>query len=193
MDAQGTELELMRGVAVGDREAAEELARRLGPGLYASARRLLGNEQAAEDVCQEALLGILQSAGRYDGRVSLNAWAFAILRNKAVDALRRAGRERVQAMENPEAHLFTAAGAWRDGVEFTPWDREAELRAVIELCMAGLSDTQREVLTLKALKDTDSRAAAEMLGLSFANFRQLLHRSRQAIRGCVAGKLGEQE
>ncbi|MAE29808.1 MAG: hypothetical protein CMJ87_12645 [Planctomycetes bacterium] len=78
-------------------------------------------------------------------------------------------------------------------MEFTPWDREAELRAVIELCMAGLSDTQREVLTLKALKDTDSRAAAEMLGLSFANFRQLLHRSRQAIRGCVAGKLGEQE
>ncbi|MBJ02180.1 MAG: hypothetical protein CMK00_04825 [Planctomycetes bacterium] len=190
MGAHRTELELMRRVAERDMAAAEELARMLGPGLFTGARRLVSDEQQAEDICQEALLGILRSSGSYDGRVPLQAWAFAILRNKVVDALRKAGRERVFPDDDPEAHLFTAGGGGRADVEFTPWDREAELRAVIELCMAGLSAAQREVLTLKAFEGPDSREAAGMLGLTYDNFRQLLHRSRQAIRGCVDGKLG---
>ncbi|GEM_PF-607330 len=193
MAAHQADLELMHRVVARDDAAAADLMRQIGRDLYACARRLAPGTQAAEDLLQETMLGILQSAKRYDGRVSVRAWAFSILRNKAVDALRKRGRERVTAEEDPEAHRFDDAGAWREDADFCPWDREAELREVFELCLKGLADNQREVLALRALNQVEGREAADLLGLSRANFRQILHRARQAIRGCVDGKLGETE
>ena len=88
--AHDTDLELARRIAGGDEEAAAELFQRLAGEMYGFARRMLGGDSgAAEDVLQEAMLAVLRSADRYDGRVSLRAWAFGILRNKIVDAHRR--------------------------------------------------------------------------------------------------------
>src|SRR5690242_6128829 len=61
---------------------------------YSLAYRIVGSRTAAEDVTQEALISIWRSGARYDrARGSVRAWTLGIVRNRAIDVLRRsAGR-----------------------------------------------------------------------------------------------------
>ncbi len=82
--------ELMPLVAAKDPEAFEVFYDRHGGPAYSLAYRIVGDRSAAEDVVQEAFLSIWRSGARYDrARGSVRAWALGIVRNRAIDALRR--------------------------------------------------------------------------------------------------------
>ncbi|MCA1845159.1 MAG: RNA polymerase sigma factor, partial [Actinobacteria bacterium] len=79
------------------------------------------------------------------------------------------------------------AGAWSappESWEGIPEDRllSAEARAVVEGAIATLPDTQRAVITLRDLKGFTAQEACEVLGLTEANQRVLLHRARSKVR-----------
>jgi len=183
------DLALLRRVADGDEAAAAEVMRRHSGEMFGFARRMLGEEQAAEDALQEALLGLLRTAANYDGRESLRTWVFRILRNKIVDQYRKRGRDLVVSDADPEAASFKPNGHWKD-MDFQPWNESAELLEVVRLCMEQLPHNQREALQLKAVEELSATEAAEVLGVSVANFRQILHRGRASVRRCADAKVG---
>ena len=187
--AHAQDLALARRIAGGDEEAAAELFQRLAGEMHGFARRLLGDAGAAEDVLQEAMLAVLRSADRYDGRVALRAWAFGILRNKIVDAHRRAGRRITVSSDDPEAASFHASGQWKD-LGFQPWREEREMLEVVRGCMRQLPTNQQEALELRAIEGMSTAEAAEALGVSESNLRQILHRARAAVRKCADAKTG---
>jgi RNA polymerase sigma-70 factor (ECF subfamily) len=87
--------ELMPLVGEKDPEAFEVFYDRHGGVAYSLAYRIVGDRTSAEDVTQEAFLSIWRSGARYDrARGSVRAWTLGIVRNRAIDALRRqaAGR-----------------------------------------------------------------------------------------------------
>jgi RNA polymerase sigma-70 factor (ECF subfamily) len=187
--AHDTDLALARRIAAGDEDAASELFQRLAGEMYGYARRMLVDAGIAEDVLQEAMLAVLRSAERYDGRVALRAWAFGILRNKIVDAHRRAGRRITVSSDDPEAASFHASGRWKD-LGFQPWSEDREMLNVVRGCMEQLPTNQYEALVLRALEGMSGVEAAEVLGVSEANLRQILHRARAAVRRCADAKTG---
>src|ERR671936_3006212 len=66
---------------------------RHGGAAYSLAHRIVGEAGMAEDVTQEAFLSIWRSRARYDpARGSVRAWALGIVRNRAIDAVRRSAR-----------------------------------------------------------------------------------------------------
>src|SRR5262245_4049518 len=82
--------DLMPLVARKDPAAFEVFYDRHGGAAYSLAHRIVGDPAAAEDVTQEAFLSIWRSSARYDpGRGSVRAWTLGIVRNRAIDALRR--------------------------------------------------------------------------------------------------------
>jgi RNA polymerase sigma-70 factor, ECF subfamily len=82
--------DLMPLVAERDPRALEALYDRHGGPAYSLAHRIMGERQAAEDVTQEAFVSIWKARAGYNpARGSVRSWVLAIVRNRAIDALRR--------------------------------------------------------------------------------------------------------
>jgi RNA polymerase sigma-70 factor (ECF subfamily) len=183
------DLELTQRVVAGDEAAATEVFQQLSGEMYGFARKMLGNPEQAEDALQETMLAVFRNASKYDGRVALRSWAFSILRNKVYDIFRKLGREMTVSMDDPEAASFDAHGKWKTSVEV--WNDDAELLAIVKHCMEQLPHNQREALYLCSVQEMPAKEVASVVGVSYTNLRQILHRSRAAVRKCTNARLGE--
>ena len=95
MTAQDLQLladeDLMPLVERKDPRAFEIVYDRHGGAAFSLAYRMVGNRSAAEDITQEAFLSLWRSGARYDrARGSVRTWLLGIVRNRAIDLLRRA-------------------------------------------------------------------------------------------------------
>jgi RNA polymerase sigma-70 factor (ECF subfamily) len=158
------------------------------------------NRAVAEEVVQEAWLGVLNGIDRFQGRSSLKTWIFRILTNTAKT---RSERERrttpfsALAAEDDEGPVVDPdrflgpdhryAGHW--GTPPTPWDEVPETKLVsdetkgkIEAAIAALPPVQREVITLRDVEGWDAEEVCNVLELSETNQRVLLHRARTKVR-----------
>jgi RNA polymerase sigma factor (sigma-70 family) len=85
--------DLVREVVAGSQDALAALYDRHVDAIFATARRLAGDRQVAEEVVQETFLTLWNRAELFDPRIgSLAAWLRRIARNRALDRLRAAGR-----------------------------------------------------------------------------------------------------
>jgi RNA polymerase sigma-70 factor (ECF subfamily) len=73
-----------------DADAFAVVYDRHGGAAYSLAYRIVGDRGTAEDVTQEAFLSVWRSGARYDrARGSVRTWLLGIVRNRAIDFLRR--------------------------------------------------------------------------------------------------------
>jgi RNA polymerase sigma-70 factor (ECF subfamily) len=80
--------ELLERSLEGDPDAFRALYERHADTIYGYARRILGNDAAAEDVSQEVFLALLRGGRTYDGARAFRPWLLTLVRNKAIDHLR---------------------------------------------------------------------------------------------------------
>ena len=84
---------LLLRVVDGDVRAFEALYERYSARVFSLAMRITGRRDAAEEVTQDAFVGLWRKASRYDpDRGSLSAWLLSIVRHRGIDWLRRAAR-----------------------------------------------------------------------------------------------------
>jgi RNA polymerase sigma factor (sigma-70 family) len=135
---------LVGRVVEGDAAALEALYGRYGRPCYALARRILANEQLAQDVVQEVFLALWRDARKFDpSRGAFSSWLLSMTHHKAVDSVRREEnlRKRRDAVELLEQSEPPAPGP-HDEVWTTL--RGERVRAALQL----LPDPQREALVL---------------------------------------------
>jgi len=87
------EIELLRRIALGDRESFEQLYDRYSGALFSTAYRILNQQEAAEDLLQEVFVQIWEKASLYDpSRGRPLTWAITLTRNRAIDRIRSTQR-----------------------------------------------------------------------------------------------------
>ena len=141
--ASASDEELMQRVAEADAGALDLLYERNRAMAYALAVRITGDTALAEDVLQEAFLGIWRNASRYAAaRASARTWILSIVHHRAVDAVRR----RRPVSELPDQDAPPPANL----VVPDPWEAVAGRldRAAIVAALAALPDVQREAIEL---------------------------------------------
>ena len=147
--------------------------------LLRYARRLLDDLDLAHDAVQHAFVKLCeQSQDQLQGRVA--PWLFRVCRNKAVDHLRQAGRERVlldTATDSP------AVAPPQDIREADPAElaEQHDLAELVGRLLAHLPTSQRETLDLWCSGLT-YRQIAEVTGRSEGNVRVLAHRGLTRLR-----------
>lgn len=110
MSATDADLFLIDAIRDGDPAAWRQIIERYQGRLIAFARRRLAQSGDAEDLVQEAFLGLLRSLPTYDRERSLETYLFAILRNKLADYLERQQKGQRQSLDQLE--LDEAPAAW---------------------------------------------------------------------------------
>jgi RNA polymerase sigma-70 factor (ECF subfamily) len=181
---------------------ADELAAELAdfrPDMLRFARLQLRDDQLAEDVVQEALIGALAGRQDFAGRAALKTWLFAILKNKIVDALRSRARSiNISALaceedefEQTFGRLFKANGHWAPATRPAAWgDPEETLQqtqfwAVFDACLNHLAANTARVFMMREFLDFEVDEICAELGIGAGNCYVILHRARHGLRTCL--------
>lgn len=181
--------ELVRLLRAGDEEAFEILVQRHHAAMVRLARSYVRSRAVAEEVAQEAWLGLLRGLDGFEGRSSLRTWLFRIVVNRAIST---GMRERVH-LPVQDSELEADNGRFsQDGWWVTPpahWAEEVvdrltapDLAARVHALIEQLPPSQRAVVTLRDVQGLTSVQACAVLGISEGNQRVLLHRARARIR-----------
>jgi RNA polymerase sigma-70 factor (ECF subfamily) len=168
----------------------ERVFKDYAPRIYHLARRMLGNEQDAEDVTQDVLLQVVRKLDTFRGEAAFPTWLHRVTVNAALAHRRkRAVREEHRSPDPLESFL-------EDGHHtepMRPWsvapDQHAldkETQQLIEEAIARLPEAYRDVFVLADVEQLPNADIAQMLGLSTPAVKSRLHRARLMMRHSLA-------
>lgn len=187
------EADLLQRLRDGEDAAFTELVRVHGPRMLAATRRILRDEEEAQDALQEAFVSAAGAIGRFEGNSKLSTWLHRIAVNAALMRRRRLKPEREVDIE-PLLPLFTDQGHF----ELPPqeWAKPADLqmertqlREWVLSKIDELPENHRNVLLLRDIEELSGAEAAETLGISPNAVKVRLHRARMALRELLAPQM----
>lgn len=165
-----------------DLAALEELYDRYRSMAYGLALRITGDPTAAEDVVQDAFLGVWRHADRYAAaRGSVRTWLLSIVHHRAVDAIRR--RRPTIELPDPEASSpdpLVSPDVWG---EVAGRLDAAAVRAALD----ALSDVQREALELAYFGGLTQTEIADRTGAPLGTVKSRLRLGLLALRETLTG------
>jgi RNA polymerase sigma-70 factor (ECF subfamily) len=185
---------IVAGVRSGDEAVFARLLDDWSRSMLLLARTFVSTEASAEEVVQDT--------DRFEGRSSLRTWVYRILVNTAKKRGVRESRTVPWSSLGDDGSgptvdpaLFRDAGdqhpgGWRSFPQ--PWPSSegsvlaGEVRDKVRIAIDALPDRQRVVITLRDVLGHTSDEVCEMLEISGANQRVLLHRARAAVRADLA-------
>lgn len=193
------EARLIDALRSGDAAAYAQLVDAHSAELIRMAKRYVRDHAVAEEVVQETWLALLQGVSKFEGRASLRTWLFAVTGNIAK---RRRARE-MQEMSTydlgegpvvdprrftPDDHAWVQAPVpFPEGPEGSALAKE--LRDVAHQALDSLPTRQRTVVALRDVLGFSSDEVCELMLITPANQRVLLHRGRAALRTALEAYL----
>ena len=199
MIATVDELTLVAALRDGDESAFAQFVDKHTASMLRVARGYVPSHEIAEEVVQETWIALLKGIDKFEGRSSLRTWLFTVMINIAKA---RGVRERRDA----DAAVAAFTGGTVDPARFRGSDDPypghwlpdevpslfpdtpegsvlgSELVDVARRELDKLPERQRVVVTMRDMLGFDSSEVVEMLDISMANQRVLLHRGRAAVR-----------
>ena len=164
-------VELMHLALRGNHTAYEDLLGQLGHAIEGFLRNRLGPVDYIEDIVQESLLAIHQARHTWQPERPLRPWVFAIVRHKAIDALRRR-----KTRENSVAVTFDDPDT-----NTCPVHCSAELLLEGAELFRGISPTFHQALWLTRIAGLSIREAAARTGVSEVAMKVRVHRALKAL------------
>lgn len=208
MTGAGDESAVIAALRARDQAVFARLVDEHTPALLRVARGYVPSREIAEEVVQETWIALVKGIDKFEGRSSLRTWLFAVLINIAKT---RGIRER--RSDDAEIAAFTGstveasrfrppgqrwAGHWKSGEQPSPFPDTPEgsvlgreLADVARAALDTLPERQRQVVTMRDMLGFDSAEVCELLDISVANQRVLLHRGRAVVRQALETYLSE--
>ncbi|MFC6880637.1 MULTISPECIES: sigma-70 family RNA polymerase sigma factor [Actinomadura] len=170
--------ELLGRVARGDQDAFGQVYDLLSGPVYGLALRVVRDPAQAEEIAQDVLVELWRKASHYHPeRGSATSWALTVAHRRAVDRVRssQAGRDREERTAAP-------APAYDQVAEEVGTRLEHQQ---VRRCMRGLTETQRESITLAYYGGYTYREVSELLGVGLAAVKTRMRDGLIRLRDCL--------
>lgn len=173
--------ELVARSAGGDLDSFNQLVVRWERPIYALAYRVIGREEEARDVVQEAFLRAYRSLGGFRGQAKFSSWLYRITLNLCRDWIRR--HRRAPFVETPEGvDMVELAGD--TGATESVEDEAARknLGGFVSRALDALSEEQRTAIVLKEYQGLTFQEIADLLGCPLSTVKTRLYQGLVVLR-----------
>lgn len=192
------EAELVGALRRGDEDAFRRVVTMYHAALVRTARCYVGSQASAEEVAQDTWVAVIRGIDRFGSRSTFKTWLFHIAVNQARTRALREARSVPLAITDDDAPSVPASRFlasdhprwprhWH--TEPTDWGELPEqvvdadaTRELVEATIATMPALQRQVITMRDIDGLSADEVCEILGISGANQRVLLHRARSKVR-----------
>ncbi len=189
--------ELVERLRVGEEQAFVALVSRHHAAMLRLARSFVSSTAIAEEVVQDTWVGVLRGLDDFAGRSTFRTWLLRILVNRARSTGVRERRSVAVGDAGPvvDRARFDASGAWMSPPQH--WIEDSDNRMLAEALAENIQRTldelpprQREVVLLRDVDGLTGQEVCEVLEISEANQRVLLHRGRSQLRQALESEMG---
>jgi RNA polymerase sigma-70 factor (ECF subfamily) len=156
----------------GDLGAFEDIVRLYQADVFRFAWHLVRDRTTAEDVTQDAFIRTFRFLGSYRGDSPFSSWIMRIVRNCAMDSLRK---QQSQAARHQDDDRLRA-GSVADPVA----------RAELDAALRAITPDHREPFLLIEVFGLSYAEAADVLGVRVGTVKSRMHRARQALCRALA-------
>lgn len=175
-----TDEELVASSLAGDPSAFDLLVLRWDRKIQGAIYRLMGSEDEARDLCQEAFLKAYRGLGGFKGEARFSSWLYQIALNLCRDRMRR---RRGRVLLSLDALDTEAQGAvLRDEASTHDLVEARDLQQRVRAAVMALPDDQREVIVLKEYEGLTFQEIAEVLDLPVSTVKTRLYRGLERLR-----------
>ena len=164
---------LLKRARGGDKTAFESLVSSGLERFYGLAYQMMGNSDDASDVLQEAMIKAYRAIGSFRQEADFMTWFGRIIRNTALDELKKASRKHEEATDI----LPETLGPGLEGLT-----EQKELQEILGKAIATLSDKLREPLILYDIEGFSYEEIAGLLEINQGTVKSRLNRAREALR-----------
>jgi RNA polymerase sigma-70 factor (ECF subfamily) len=176
-----TDEELVARAQGGDIDSFNQLIVRWERPIYALAYRVIGREEDARDVCQDAFLRAYRALPGFKGQAKFSSWLYRIALNLCRDWIRRQRRAPMaQLPEDTDASELVAERGPVESIEDLVVRRE--LSAIVEEAMSELSEEQRTAIILKEYHGMTFQEIADMQGCPLSTVKTRLYQGLSLLR-----------
>ena len=196
-ESDADEAALLSRLRAGDEAAFETFVRTYSARLFNVARRIVGTDEDARDVIQDAFLSAFRGLARFHGDARLSTWLHRIVVNTALMKLRTRKRRPEESIEpllpgfQADGHFAERLADWREPVDQAL--ARAETREAVRHRINELPESFRTVLLLRDIEGLSTQETAKVLETTPNAVKIRLHRARQALRTLLAPHLGRGE
>lgn len=171
------ETALLQRIVTKEEAALRELCATYGQRLYAYALRLTDDPAKAEDVVQDTLVTVWQSAGRFRGEGRVLAWLLGIVHHTAMKALRHVSQPVSDEMEGSLPSRIISPEEHVQSKERTQWVRRG---------LQSLSAEHRAVLELVFYQGLSLNEVADVCDCPVGTVKSRLSYARKHLRGILS-------
>jgi RNA polymerase sigma-70 factor (ECF subfamily) len=185
---------LIASAAQGDHASFQQIYERTHTHLFGLAVRMLGQGHAAEDVLQEAYVSIWKNAASFRNEINGQSiaamtWLIAIVRNKALDALRtRVRRKESELPDSGELDQDEIAATTSLAPSAMQLLEQATQVLHIDGCMKALDGSHRQTLALAYYQGLSHSEVAAQMGAPLGSVKAWIRRGLEKLKSCLSAQ-----
>lgn len=186
---QENDIELVRRVLTGDKEAFRSLVERYQNYVFSVAITIIKNREEAEEVAQDVFIKVYKQLGSFQQRSQLSTWLYTITYRTALDYARRK-RPYTEPIEREDGQTLPIAENPAAG----PSDQllQHDLRETLQEAVKKLEPADAALLQLYYFKERSVREITEITGMSASNVKTRLFRLRNQLKEVLSQQLNQE-
>lgn len=163
--------EIINKIVDGDTHAFRFLVKQYEHYVYTAAYKIVGNQEDAEDVAQEAFLKAFKSLKQFDSRAKFSTWLYRIAINTAISKRRKKRFHTSDIDESPVSSIVRNENSLKLN----------EQRHYLQLAFNQMQEDDVTALTLFYLKELRLNEIAEILEIEVNLAKVRVHRARKKL------------